>query len=264
MKKIMYLFLVCILFLCIPFTSFASSIDVSSMTDEDLVTFIDSAQAELNRRGALSSGSENNVTVAPGSIVAFGQYVQDNNGKEASPIEWIVLDVVDNKCLIVSRVVIDAQPFNSVRADVTWETSTLRKWLNNEFVQTAFSIEELTAIQSTHVSNADNEGAADWSYDGGNDTEDKVFLLSYSECNKYFSSLSDWYTNPSEYAKSKGTYSSMENEYCSWWLRSKGNSSYTMLNVDDVNPVDHVMNRVVENPGGGIRPALWLDLSALP
>ena len=90
MKKIMYLFLVCILLLCIPFNSVASSIDFSSMTDEDLVAFIDSAQAELNRRGASSSGSGNEVTIAPGSIVAFGQYVQSKGGKEASPIEWIV------------------------------------------------------------------------------------------------------------------------------------------------------------------------------
>lgn len=78
----------------------------------------------------------------PGSIVTFGAYEQDNNtgnGKEA--IEWLVLDydAANNRALVISLYALDCKPYNTEKKNVTWEKCTLRAWLNNEFIQAAFS-----------------------------------------------------------------------------------------------------------------------------
>ena len=66
-----------------------------------------------------------------GAVVTFGAYEQDNNtsnGKEK--IEWIVLATEGDKSLVISKYILDCQPYNTSRAEVTWEICTLRTWLN--------------------------------------------------------------------------------------------------------------------------------------
>lgn len=92
-----------------------------------------------------------------GDTVKFGSYEQDNNlinGAEA--IEWIVLDKKDGKYLLLSKYCLDAKPYNTELEQVTWETCTLRNWLNNDFYTTAFSQKERGCIATTTVRNADN------------------------------------------------------------------------------------------------------------
>lgn len=75
----------------------------------------------------------------PGDTVFLGTYEQDNNtsnGKE--DIAWRVLSTSDDKILVISDKVLDCQPYNTSDADVTWETCSLRKWLNNDFLNAAF------------------------------------------------------------------------------------------------------------------------------
>ena len=79
-------------------------------------------------------------SVAAGDIVSFGTYEQDNNtsnGKEN--IEWLVLAKEGKRVLIISKYVLDCQQYNSTRTSVTWETCSLRKWLNETFLNAAFS-----------------------------------------------------------------------------------------------------------------------------
>ena len=61
----------------------------------------------------------------------------------------------------------------------------MRKWLNDEFFETAFSAEEQGRIPTTLVTAEDN---AEYGTEAGNDTTDKVFLLSVSEVETYFPS----------------------------------------------------------------------------
>lgn len=103
-----------------------------------------------------------------------------------TPIEWLVLARDGNKALLISRYWLDAQPYNTDHTSVTWETCTLRTWLNVTFYNKAFSSDEQAAILTTSVDNGKNQGYSKWSTSGGNNTEDKVFLLSYAEANKYF------------------------------------------------------------------------------
>ena len=121
-----------------------------------------------------------------GDFIKLGKYEQDNdiaNGRE--DIEWIIVDVQEDKVLAVSKYGIDTQLFHRTREAVTWETSDLRKWLNNDFYNSAFSNDQQNKIISTLVT-ADKHPINDEST--GNDTADKIFLLSISEANRYFDS----------------------------------------------------------------------------
>ena len=119
------------------------------------------------------------IDASVGEYVYFGSYEQDNNvtnGNEA--IEWLVLEKEEDKILVVSKYALDCQPYNTEWTDITWESCTLRNWLNDIFLNKAFTEEERTMIPIVTV-NADNN--PDYSTNVGGYTEDQVFLLSISE-----------------------------------------------------------------------------------
>ncbi len=108
----------------------------------------------VDKTAAVSAGS----AVAVGDVCFFGVYEQDNDlndGKE--PIEWLVLDIEGDKALLLSKYGLDAKPYNATYADVTWETCTLRAWLNDDFLKTAFTEDEQKAIFTTDVDNSANK-----------------------------------------------------------------------------------------------------------
>ena len=114
-----------------------------------------------------------------GDIIKFGHYEQDgktSNGKEE--IEWEVLKVESDRVLVVSKYALDCKKYNEICTDVTWETCTLRKWLNKEFKNTAFTTDEQNRIPTVTVLNDNNpyHGTT-----GGNNTQDKIFCLSLNE-----------------------------------------------------------------------------------
>lgn len=131
-----------------------------------------------------------------GDVITLGEYEQDNNlsnGQE--PIEWTVLDKrSDGKLLVVSKYILDGRKYNDKDIDVTWETCTLRKWMNSTFLNTAFTEEEQALIPNVIIKNADNP---EYGIAGGNDTKDQVFLLSYDEAKKYYKD--EVYNDPEEY-----------------------------------------------------------------
>ncbi len=135
-----------------------------------------------------------------GDTFTYGLYEQDNsdsNGKE--PIEWIVLERNGNRIFAVSKYVIECRPYHSLDAAVTWETSELRAWLNDEFYNAAFSNNEKRTIAYTIVK-ADKHMR--FATDPGNDTEDKVFVLSLEEANTYSDSVQSL---PTAYVKNNFT-----------------------------------------------------------
>ena len=87
-----------------------------------------------------------------GSEVTFGSYEQDDNlenGKE--PVEWIIIDRNESSVMLISKKIIDVKAFNEDRFNATWETSSLRKWLNGEFYNNAFNVYEKQTITETRV-----------------------------------------------------------------------------------------------------------------
>ena len=190
-----------------------------------------------------------------GSYITFGTYEQDantSNGKE--DIEWLVLAKENNRLLVISRYALDCKPYNNTLANVTWETCTLRKWLNNDFLKAAFSSAEKAMIPTVMVSADKNP---DYSTNPGNATQDKVFLLSLPEVNKYFTSDSARQYKSTAYAQKQGVYTAKGG--CWWWLRSPGGGQNYAALVDTVGGV-YEFGNYVSYDSNAVRPALWINL----
>ena len=209
---------------------------------------------------------------AVGNYVTFGEYPQTTAGEDMTPIEWLVLARDGNKALLISRYGLDAQKYNTINTGVTWEKCTLRTWLNNAFYNKAFNSAEQTAILITNVDNSKNQCYSGWSTSGGNNTQDKVFLLSYAEANKYFgvpygnSSNTKSRVAQTAYAIAHGTWASSSNKTADgtdagwWWLRSPGNYQDFAAVVDTDGSLRNI---TVNYVSGSVRPALWVNIEAL-
>ena len=190
-----------------------------------------------------------------GSHINFGTYEQDNNtsnGKE--DVEWLVLEVKDGKALVISKYALDCKQYNTSRTYVTWETCTLRKWLNNDFINAAFSVDEKAMIPTVTVSADKNP---EYSTNPGKATQDQVFLLSIPEAIKYFSSDSARQCEPTDFAVANGA----DSGNCWWWLRSPSDDLDVVATVDYNGGVCELGN-YVDFDSYAVRPALWIDLSA--
>lgn len=207
-----------------------------------------------------------------GNYVTFGEYPQTTAGEDMTPIEWLVLARNGNNALLISRYALDAQPYNKDHTSVTWETCTLRTWLNGTFYNKAFSSAEQAAILTTNVDNSKNQCYSGWSTSGGNNTQDKVFLLSYAEANKYFG-VEYWKNNeakvnlqsrvaPTAYAIAQGADTSSSKTADGtdagwWWLRSPAYNTYRVAMVSSDGSLN---GSRVDDDSGSVRPALWVNV----
>ena len=211
---------------------------------------------------AVEKYSESIKAASVGDTVKFGHYEQDNNssnGKEE--IEWIVLAKDGDRLLVISKYALDCQRYNSSYTYVTWETSSLREWMNGSFLNSAFDSGEQKLIQKSTVTADKNTS---YSTSPGNNTTDKVFLLSITEANKYFKSDDARKCAPTDYAKEQGVftnsgYSTGGKATCWWWLRSPG---YDSDYVAYVYFGGYVYYGDVSYDGIGVRPALWINLES--
>ena len=200
-----------------------------------------------------------------GDTYTFGAYEQDNstsNGKEA--IEWTVLDKDGMSLLLISKQALDCQQYNTSYTDVTWESCSLRKWMNGTFLNKAFNAEEQAQIQNTTVSADKNP---EYNTNPGNATTDKVFLLSINEVEKYFNSDEARKCAPTAYAKAQGAYTSDSYKTasgaatCRWWLRSPGSHQNNAAYVNSYGSV-YYTGYPVNDGTDAVRPALWINLDS--
>ena len=194
--------------------------------------------------------------LAAGDVITFGTYEQDNdrnNGPE--PVEWQVLEVEESRVLLISKYALDAKPYNTNWVRRTWEGCSLRKWLNGEFYNKAFSPAEQERILTVTNKNPDHPTTR---IKGGNDTKDRIFLLTIDEADTRFPSDEARRCKATAYAKANGTYVNEYNGSSWYWLRSRGAYSRTaslVLFSGYVNTVGYGVN----NTGGYVRPVLWLS-----
>ena len=212
------------------------------------------------------------LEIQVGSRVFLGSYEQGNaNGDKR--IEWIVLAKKNTQILIISRYALDCKPFDeqpqSVKKSffksllympkpVTWETCSLRTWLNTVFLNTAFSPSKQKMIVTTRVAADQNPS---WPTPPGNSTDDKIFLLSIPEVNQYFHSDEERKCKATNYAISQGVDVD-KGLCCWWWLRSPGDSTYLATLVPPYGPIS-VCGFNVNNTSVAVRPALWVKLESL-
>ena len=172
------------------------------------------------------------------------------------PIKWIVLQAENKEAFLLSDVILDKQAYNTDFEYITWEESSLRAWLNEKFINRAFSDEEKGKINITEIVNQDNPK---YGSEGGRNTSDKIFLLSLSEVSgkkdgKKYGFLNDdtrrCYTN---------SFSNMQ--AASWWLRSSGDNNGAAIDVDAIWGWIVGYGNLISDTGG-VRPALHLNLSS--
>lgn len=198
------------------------------------------------------------------SIISFAGY------------NWRVLDIQNDTALIITEDIIEQRPYHAAYKPVTWAECSLRKYLNGEFYD-SFSAEDKARIISVINRNHDNQW---YGSDGGEDTQDKIFLLSIEEvvC-KYFGDSSSLLYNKGKNQRywfqrkdpnnSKRIAKVLEKGYISWWwLRSPGRLNLKAVYIHGDGNIGIQGNNILKgNIGdgrciGGVRPALWLRMEA--
>jgi hypothetical protein len=101
-------------------------------------------------------------------------------------MKWIVLDISEGRALLLSKKAQAEAAYHSELKAVTWENSALREYLNSQYFTEVFTQAERANISLSTVINNDNSA---YGTDGGNDTQDYIFLLSTEEARKYSSLL---------------------------------------------------------------------------
>ncbi len=241
------------------FTNANGETQSNVMTESSMQTQTQEQTQTPTQTPSTPSGTEPIIkNVRVGDYITFGKYEQDNNsanGKE--DIEWLVLDVKDGKALVISKYVLAWNSYNEKNEGVTWETCTLRKWLNSDFINSAFTSTEKVDIPTVSVSADINPS---FSTDSGNATQDKIFLLSVSEVKKYFDSDAGRVCKPTKYAVASGAWENDPHGACPWWLRTPGERSSTACYVYSTNGYISESGNQVYYTVYGIRPAMWITI----
>ena len=212
--------------------------------------------------------------VATWDTIYFGNYYQNDTNKDGKantsdakqPIRWRVLSVNGSDAFIMAENVLDVRHHyheNDKKTEyydtkgVLWKDSGTRKWLNSEFLHTAFTAKEQKAIKTTSVKNSKNPI---WNIGGTASTNDKIYLLSIDEaCNKSYG-FYGFFALKSETRVAKNTTFAKDQEASSWLLRSAGceDSYFTFVSVNGLGYYDYTDARVIMH---GIRPVLHINLA---
>ena len=263
-------------------TDYASAFaEVALTVEEAAAPGIDTGKAIQ----LVDSGTVANISGGQADNVYFGTYQQSSDGSvgyNIDPIKWRVLENANGQLFLLSDQNLDVFQYHTDRESVTWEKSTMRSWLNgysaeqntggdsgtdytsDNFIGTAFSEKEQKAIADTTVVNDDNPTHGT---EGGNNTTDKIFLLSIAEANNgsYFANDNSRIATNTAYVAGGGKIGGYVNgvgkaDY--WWLRSPGKYDDLAADVTHKGGVfSYGLNVYGENLA--VRPAFNLDLNSV-
>ncbi|MCU7651719.1 DUF6273 domain-containing protein [Acutalibacter sp. LFL-21] len=234
----------------------------------------------------VDSGTAANIGGGQADNIYFGTYQQSSDGSggyNTDPIKWRVLENADGQLFLLSDQNLDVFQYHTDIESVTWETSTMRSWLNgydashntggdsgidytsDNFIGTAFSAKEQAAIADTEVFNDDNPTNGT---EGGNNTTDQIFLLSIAEAqnSSYFADNSSRIATNTAYVAGGGklgsSYMNGVGEADYWWLRSPGDNDNLAAAVYGVGGVSS-FGGIVDDGYYAVRPAFNLDLTSV-
>ncbi len=174
-----------------------------------------------------------------GSEFAFGHYKQGSNG-EIKEIIWLVLDVRENRSLLLSKYCLNAAAYQSQGRSIEWKQCSLREQMNHGFLQEAFSEREQAAIMDYQSEKA----------------RDRVFFLSKEEVKKYLPAAEKCIVAPTDYASKQEIYMN-DLGNCYWWLRVDQGAFDLACVINSEGQLDRVS---ASSTGIGIRPAIWIDI----
>lgn len=210
------------------------------------------------------------------STMSSNSYQQSNGFKtkqvywyKYEPIGWTILEDKDEKLILISDSILDSQDFCYSKSIYefshnggsgygnNYELSDIRRWLNNNFLNTAFNETEREKIVSSFVDNSSNTTNKETNSYSCNSVNDKVYLLSYADVNRYYADSSNRSAFGTGYAKCQGLYTT-KNSNSSWLLRSPyGENPDRALCVDTFGDAQYATN--VFNTSIGIRPVICIN-----
>lgn len=227
-----------------------------------ILTILHNSGTDGSGLGGPTRGEMNIVTW---NCIYFGTYPQNDTNKDGvinqsdkkESIRWRVLSIEGKDAFLLSDLNLDCKPYHETGGTVTWDSCSLRQWLNTDFFKSAFTEEERNAIRETTVKNTT-----------GVDTKDKVYLLSYDEiCNEdygfYQKDGSGSRTREAKnttYTVEQGAISS-DNTTGNWWLRSYDATQEVPQRVDTYGRVDDYISVAACSSQTAVRPVIHLDLS---
>ena len=221
--------------------------------------------APADNAPAAAASGQNVSSVQAGDTVIFGKYEQDADEKNgAEPVEWLVLQVQGGRAMLISCRALEKRAFESDRfkEPLTWENCELREWLNGDFFSAAFSAEEQAAIPTVKVNCAAEDGLG-WSPEQGNDTQDRVYLLSLTEARNLFTDDEARMCIATDHSYGWGypKQYTLDGKYTIfWWTRSIEGEYAGRITLngdyDNSNVPDKVTN------GNWVRPVIWVDLAS--
>jgi len=188
-----------------------------------------------------------------GSILCFGRY------------NWRVLDVQGGRVLLLSDKILERRKFHEEFCSITWKDSSIRKYLNENFYNT-FDESEQDRIAEIRISNYNNPW---FGIEGGEPTNDKIFLLSLEEVVNYFGDsrqlrgknpITRYYIDDHFNSARKALDENGSEAW--WWLRTIGNNiglAVAVISDGRITVSGEFVNRGIEFDRG-MRPALWLNL----
>lgn len=180
-----------------------------------------------------------------GDVVLFGSYEQNNIRSDgAEPIEWIVLDVKSDRILLLSQYALDSERYHYRKESVSWDTCSVRDWLNTTFYEEAFTCSEQRSILSSGTSVYD----------------DYVFLLSDVEAETYLPRAKDRICKATVYGSCQNVYVNPTTGGSWWLLRTTGDDgSKFAMSVNSDGTIDYNGGHV-ESDRGTVRPAIWVNI----
>lgn len=227
---------------------------------------------------AAANGPASVPVIRKGTIFTYGTYEQDgdeSNGQE--PILWLALENLENDVLCISVYGLDLVAYHPDYTDITWETCALREWMNDSFLNTAFTEEEQASILLKEIRNSNTtDSNTMWRMMKNSEpTEDKIFALDCHEAEGYFGNRKAYssgggsvvtqlladpaYCVATPYAVQQGA---MEDDgYCYWWLRGAATrTSYAaFVGPNAREGTTHQFSSHIT-----VRPAMWLNVETAP
>lgn len=197
------------------------------------------------------------IKISIGEKIEFGSYPFEEDGTKRKII-WKIIDVKDNKVFLWSEMCLDVQPYHHIRKKCDWADADLRCWLTGEFVNNAFQIEELEAIQTTDIESSKNPKTKK---SNGRVTSGRAFILSNEEFDYYQMKDFQLKARATPYAIKKGVFCTAD-EDAYYWVRTPGTEDTTQMFVGK-NGHRNLSGNYLDQIGRGVRPALWVDYNIL-
>lgn len=197
------------------------------------------------------------------------------------PIVWKAIEQQKGRFLLLSEKVLEYRPFHPVDTsegmgaksyyETNWGSCELRSWLNGEFCTAAFTGEELTRIPAVIVSHPEFYKTLYSFFSGDVTCEDRIFLLSKAEVERYLTDENDMAARLTDHALAQAR----ESDVCplrnhgAWWLRTTvregygASSLYVLNSVHTIRGQTFVSVRIgssgakVWSRDVGVRPAMW-------